>query len=67
MGKNKTKRFGAMKPNPTGIVSEKELDLEAELTGDHDSVPSSISNIVEKVGADQRRVVDLFLVLLFHL
>ncbi|XP_059158780.1 HEAT repeat-containing protein 3-like [Physella acuta] len=49
MGKNKTKRFGAMKPNPTGIVSEKELDLEAELSGDHDSVPSSISNIVEKL------------------
>ncbi|CAL1544097.1 unnamed protein product [Lymnaea stagnalis] len=51
MGKSKAKRFGSLKPSPTGLKSEKEMEQEAELRGEDDNhaAPAAITNIMEKL------------------
>lgn len=51
MGKNKVKRFGSLKPSPTGLKSEKEIEQEAELQGEdgNQAVPAAITNIMDKL------------------
>ena len=49
MGKSKRKKFGGSKPRPTGLQSVSECEAEFELTGNADSTPGALQNIIEKV------------------
>ncbi|GFO27033.1 heat repeat-containing protein 3-like [Plakobranchus ocellatus] len=52
MGKNRAKRFGYLRPTPTGISADLDIDNELE-NGTHmnGTTPSAISNIIDKLQA----------------
>ncbi|BFZ13382.1 hypothetical protein BsWGS_16421 [Bradybaena similaris] len=50
MGKSRTRRFGNLRPNPTGLSSQRDNELDSELSTDDSqktgSVPATITNII---------------------
>ncbi|CAG5120749.1 unnamed protein product [Candidula unifasciata] len=54
MGKSRTRRFGNLRPNPTGLISERNMEMDPELGTDpqqNSGVPATITNIIEKLQA----------------